>query len=643
MTGPVTISGGAINAAQANAFGTGAAQLSILSGGTLIASYGGGSNNGVFTPTAGGTISVASGGMLQVTAANGIEGWYGSGPWTTTIVNSGVMDCAVAGNVNLGSVVLSGGTMMASGAGDVYGTWNINNNVSVTANSLISAANFDLAGNALAGGGQRTFTVNSGATLNVTGFFRNGGNGGSTVAGIILAGNGTMILAGSNTYTGDTSVNGGTLAVNGSLVSNGNVYVNAGGILSGGGTVGNVQVWGGGAALAPGYSGGSSTLTASSMVLNASGHTGSVLNYTLGSVGAPGNSFLNITGAALGNFTIGAGAVTLNITQAAGWGLGTYELASFNSSALSDSSGGFSGWLVTGGGTGHNYVFSDTGGSLDLAVTSIGPTTVSGTWANTASGPWSWSTSGNWSGNQVPTSTNDTALFGSALSSGTATVYLDGNRTLSGLTFNNTNGSYAIATSNGGNLTLVATSGAVTLANSGGSHSISASVALGSNLNVTTAVGSKLAISGPVTQVNAGTSLSLSGSGTLVLSGSDSYSGGTTVNSGTLDVNSAQALPTTGVVVVGRNGRVVLGNITGAAEMIAASPLTSESISLASVPAVSSVDSSVAVLASSPAVQVSVPTGAPVSGGPAAVPEPGTVLLLLVGAAALAVWRRRRA
>jgi autotransporter-associated beta strand protein len=264
---------------------------------------------------------------------------------------------------------------------------------------------------------------------------------------------------------------------------------------------------------------------------------------------------------------------------------------------------------------------------------------VSGTWNNNGGG--SWSTAGNWSGSLIPTATNDTALFGPALSSGAATVTLDGSHTLSGLAFNDTAGSYSITTGTGGNLTLVATSGAVTLANSGGSHSISASLALGSNLNVTTAGGSKLTISGPVTQINAGTSLGLSGSGTLLLSGSDSYSGGTTVSSGTLDVNSAQALPTAGLLVVGRNGRVVLGNITGAAELAAASPLTSESISLASVPAVSSVDSSVAEQASSPAVQTSVPVAAPVSGSPAAVPEPGTVLLLLVGGVALAAWRRQ--
>jgi hypothetical protein len=87
---------------------------------------------------------------------------------------------------------------------------------------------------------------------------------------------------------------------------------------------------------------------------------------------------------------------------------------------------------------------------------------------------------------------------------------------------------------------------------------------------------------------------------------------------------------------------VVLGNITGAAEMVAASSLMSESVSVAAMPALSSVDSSEPVEAFSPAMQVSVPVGASPSGSPAAVPEPGTMLLILVGAAALAVWRRKK-
>jgi autotransporter-associated beta strand protein len=195
----------------------------------------------------------------------------------------------------------------------------------------------------------------------------------------------------------------------------------------------------------------------------------------------------------------------------------------------------------------------------------------------------------------------------------------------------------------GGTLTLANTgSAAATISNSGGSHSIGAPVALGSNLAVAGVPGSTLTLAGPVTEINAGTSLNFSGGGTLVLSGSDSYSGGTTVNSGTLGVTSSQALPTTGVLVVGRNGYVVLGNTLGAAAIVAASPLASESISLAATPALSSVDSGAAAETSSPAVQVSVPVGAPISGGAAAVPEPGTVLLLLAGAVALAVWRRKK-
>ncbi len=50
-------------------------------------------------------------------------------------------------------------------------------------------------------------------TLNVTGYFRNGGNNAANSIGIILNGGGTMTLAGADTYTGVTIVNSGTLAL----------------------------------------------------------------------------------------------------------------------------------------------------------------------------------------------------------------------------------------------------------------------------------------------------------------------------------------------------------------------------------------------------------------------------------------------
>jgi autotransporter-associated beta strand protein len=557
--------------------------------------------HGGISPTDGGLTKLGSG-MLTLSGMNSYNGG--------TTVNAGTLQ--VGNTLALGS---TNGNLAVNGAAtlDLHG-------FSPTVAALSGSGTIDDIG-----GGGPTLTVGANDAFSTfNGVIQNS----SGAVNVTKTGSGTLLLTGNNTYSGVTTVNAGGLAVNGSLASNSTIYVNGGlnGTLSGAGTVGNVQIWGAG--LTPGYAGVGPVLTASSVSLL----SGSLLNYTLGSVGAAGNSLLNVTG----GLNVSSN-ITLNVTPVSGWGNGTYELASFTGTPTAN----FTGWAVTGTGIGsHLYSFTDTGDSLDVVVSPTGATTVSGTWTNTNNGTSSWTGAGNWAGSLVPTTTNDTALFGSALSSGTATVTLDGSHTLSGLTFNNTAGSYSITIGTGGNLTLVATSGAVTLANSGGSHSISAPIALGSNLNVTGAAGSTLTIAGSVTEINAGMSLNLSGNGTLALTGTDSYSGGTTVNGGTLDVNNAHALPTSGVLVVGRSGRVVLGNITGAAEMVAASPLTSASISLATVPAVSSVDSSLAVQASSPAVQVSVRAGGPVSGGPAAVPEPGTVLLLLVGAAALAAWRR---
>ena len=76
-----------------------------------------------------------------------------------------------------------------------------------------------------------------------------------------------------------------------------------------------------------------------------------------------------------------------------------------------------------------------------------------GSWTATTGG--SWGSSGNWQSGQVPTNLTDTATFGTAIGSTTATITLDANRTLSGLTFSSTgNGSYAITAGTGGILTL---------------------------------------------------------------------------------------------------------------------------------------------------------------------------------------------
>ena len=83
-----------------------------------------------------------------------------------------------------------------------------------------------------------------------------------------------------------------------------------------------------------------------------------------------------------------------------------------------------------------------------------------------------------------------------------------------------------------------------------------------------------------------GGALAESGSGSLVVAGSSGYYGGTTVE-GTLSVSSAQALPSAGVLVVGRSGRVVLGNSLGSASLAASSPVASSNATTPSIAATS--------------------------------------------------------
>ena len=193
-----------------------------------------------------------------------------------------------------------------------------------------------------------------------------------------------------------------------------------------------------------------------------------------------------------------------------------------------------------------------------LAVTH--PLSVNGAWSGSGGG--SWNTAANWQGSSVPGNSGDTAAFGTAIGSARATVTLDGSRTLAALAFNTSGGgSYTISRSSGdttSTLTLTNTSGTVSIADSGGNQTIAVPVVLGSNLSVSATAGSSLTISAPVSQANAGTSVTLTGGGTLILSGSNTYTGGTTISGGTLEVANAAALPAKGIINVGRSGTVNL-------------------------------------------------------------------------------------
>jgi len=200
----------------------------------------------------------------------------------------------------------------------------------------------------------------------------------------------------------------------------------------------------------------------------------------------------------------------------------------------------------------------------------------------------------------------DTATFGTVVSSGTTVVVLSGAApVLSNLTFSNSNASYSILLGTGTTgLTLTGTDGsspaAVTVIS--GTHWVDTPILLGSSVVVSDS--GSLRLNGNLSDGGLTRSLTLDGGGKLILSGSNSYSGGTVVSSGALVVTDNYSLPERGSLTIGAGGVLIFDPAATAV------PLTSSQVALAVNP----------------------------------VPEPGTLILFSVGTIGLlgCAWRRRR-
>jgi uncharacterized repeat protein (TIGR03803 family)/autotransporter-associated beta strand protein len=195
---------------------------------------------------------------------------------------------------------------------------------------------------------------------------------------------------------------------------------------------------------------------------------------------------------------------------------------------------------------------SSGGASNDGTVFALTLPTSTLAWAHSAGG--SWAAAGNWTGNQVPGgSTPDTVTFGNVIGSRTVAVTLDGSWAVGSLTFNTSGGgSYTISRSAGDTTSTLMLTGSVT--NSGGNHTIAAPVVLGSNVTVSTTAGSSLTISGPISESAVGSSVTLAGSGRVILSASNTYTGGTAVQSGILVAANGSNGSATGSGIVTLNG-----------------------------------------------------------------------------------------
>jgi fibronectin-binding autotransporter adhesin len=417
----------------------------------------------------------------------------------------------------------------AGGVVDFSGTSGPAGNNRVTAGSIEGAGTYNLGANTLIVGLNNLSTT-------VSGTINDGGMSGGAGASLVKVGDGTLILTGANTYTGLTAVLGGTLQLgnggaSGSIL--GNVFLHTtlavnrsdtytfGGIIVGDGAF--VQMGSGTTILTANnlYLGGT-TISAGALQLGNGGTSGGIVGDVLdnGTLAVNRSDTLTLRG-----IISGTGAFQQN-------GTGTTVLTgdnlytggtTINAGMLQLGDGGASG-SITGNVT-DNGIFavnrSDTytfGGVIsgNGAFAQIGPGTTILTAANAYSG-------------------------GTIINAGVLAVAADANlgAATGGLAFG------------GGTLRFLsgfATNRAVTLDVGGGT--------IDTNGNTATLAGS---IGGPG-------GLTKIGAGTLVLSGINSYSGGTALAAGTLRLenNSALgtgALTTTGSVVDYANGVAIANSI----------------------------------------------------------------------------------
>jgi autotransporter-associated beta strand protein len=448
-----------------------------------------------------------------------------------TNIDSGTLSTTVANAISDSSAVT-----VSSGASYVL------NNNSDTIGSLAGAGNVNLGSATLTAGGDNTSTA-FGGVMSGTGIFTK-------------AGTGTMTLTGASTYTGLTNVNAGVLSLGASeVISNSSTLAMNGGTLQLNGYAETVGAFDLNASSTVDFTSTTGSFLTAASVATAPVGTLSMANWS-GNAGT--TSALSTTT----RMVVNSGSITADMTTLA-------------------SNTDFLGW-----GTGSDW--KSVSGGYELVPT------LSGVYRwDRASGVWGTGTDGNqinWNNNTAPPGTtagtlvyfgNDEDPAGGTQNTAAAhTVTMSGNRTVGTMILDGTDGRDYSFTASGGNRTLTfnqtGTATAYLTVSGTQSHVIGSSntnnqrvnVALSDNLliqnNSTATTGLTFGTAGgshtfdtngyTVTidgssqtiihsQITDAGSLLKNGTGTLTLNdNSNSYSGSTTLNAGTLQLGANGAL-----------------------------------------------------------------------------------------------------
>ncbi|MCX6245939.1 MAG: autotransporter-associated beta strand repeat-containing protein [Bacteroidetes bacterium] len=614
-SGGVTYSGsGTLTLTQANTF-TGI--LTVSSGTVVGASYVGALGAGTLT-LSGGTLKLTNATGLNFARNTTVSA---NSAITSDVSSAGPGITHTLGTLSIGAYTLSinGGSNVTSGtAGLTFGAVTHTGAPTYTVTNPTGGGTTQLSVGAV---GNSTYLT----TFNGNGNVIQTGVIGSGSGGITYSGTGTLTLSQTNTYGGATTISSGTiklgsgtaipdvsaLTVNGTFDLNGNSETV--GSLAGSGTgivtssaAGNLTLTAGGDNSTTSYSGIIQNGTATSIALTKNGTgiltlsgnstysgltTISAGTIKLGGAGSGSNTPLGTTtngttvssGAVLdlnGNSLVTTEGLTLSGTgltsSPAGALTNTGGNASYSGAITLGSSGAtitattFGTLTVSGNISGNTYPLTLDGASSSDGIISGVIGTTSGTVTKNGAGTWTLSNSNTYTGlttvsDGFLTATNATALGTNAgktnVNSG-ATLYINGGLTvaepltLDGGTLRTTLTVGSLATYTGA---IDLTNASTIRCGSGNPLTISSTISNGGfDLTLTTPVGTTLTASNVI---SGGGGLIKGQGGLVVLSGANTYSGATSVTSGTLQAGVASVVNTSGAF--GNNSAVTLTDLSG--------------------------------------------------------------------------------
>ncbi len=523
-TGNTTISAGTLRATNANALGT-VGTISIATASTLSLNLSGAALANANTITMTGTASIVNNVATTLTdilnnaitlTAAGTPTITSTTAGATLQLNGNITNNTAALTINgAGDTILVGvlgpssGSLTKAGAG----TLSLNSVNTYTGATTISAGSIKLNINNAIGASAVNLSV-SGANLNLNGFNDTIGSLAGVAGTTVTLGSGTLTTGGNNTSTTLTGVMSGS----GNLVKTGTGTMT----LAGANT----------------FLGTTTINTGTLSVSNANG---------LGS-GATQSSSITVTPGATLNFAFNATFGNTNLITASGTGASSVgAITSSTSTNTITNNILLSGNITFGGATNYiiNGVINDGGNGYSL--TKIGAGTLSLGGSNTYTGATLINVG-------TLNLTNANALGSGGSKSSSITVAATG--AALGLNFpTNTLANNNNITLNG---TGIASAGALVASTS--TDTLSNLIILGSNTTIGGAA--NMILNGAISDGGSGFRLTKVGAGTTTLNAANTYSGGTTINTGTLNILNTNALGTLGNIAV-NNAAVLSFNLSG--------------------------------------------------------------------------------